>query len=217
MSLICIAPDIHCPLFKTVCRKKGNEKWRGKACIAHRTDRPTKFSSWRQAHRRRSSRLWLRRFVVCTASLNVGVGTHPASSMAGAAHLTGGNTQPPKKVGLYDPAFERDACGIGFIADLKRRPTRSTVVVSCSARPTFPLLPLRSPRRGRGCSRTPARRRPGPCTKLLPKALSAPPARAALAATCARTAGPQCVSQAAALTQVWPALRDPSSGCPHHA
>jgi hypothetical protein len=31
--------------------------------------------------------------------------------MAGAAHLTGGNTQPPKKVGLYDPAFERDACG----------------------------------------------------------------------------------------------------------
>jgi hypothetical protein len=107
MSLICIAPDIHCPLFKTVCRKKGNEKWRGKACIAHRTDRPTKFSSWRQAHRRRSSRLWLRRFVVCTASLNAGVGTHPASSMAGAAHLTGGNTQPPKKVG----PFERDACG----------------------------------------------------------------------------------------------------------
>jgi hypothetical protein len=61
----------------------------------------------------------------------------------------------------------------------------------CSARPTFPLLPLRSPRRGRGCSRTPARPRRGPCTKLLPKALSAPPARAALAATCARTAGPQ--------------------------
>ncbi len=42
---------------------------------------------------------------------------------------------PPKAVGLYDPAYEKDACGIGFIADLKRRATRETVVVSarCSS------------------------------------------------------------------------------------
>ncbi len=25
----------------------------------------------------------------------------------------------PKKQGLYDPAFEHDACGVGFIVDLK--------------------------------------------------------------------------------------------------
>ena len=42
-------------------------------------------------------------------------------------------TGPPKAVGLYDPAYEKDACGIGFIADLKRRPTRDTVVVRCLA------------------------------------------------------------------------------------
>ena len=45
------------------------------------------------------------------------------------AHLTAGVTTAPKKVGLYDPANEKDACGIGFIADLTRTPTRSTVVV----------------------------------------------------------------------------------------
>jgi hypothetical protein len=45
------------------------------------------------------------------------------------AHLTRGLTQTPKAVGLYDPAFEHDACGIGFIADLKKNATRETVVV----------------------------------------------------------------------------------------
>lgn len=163
---------------KTNCQKKGKEKWRGKACISHRTDRPTKFSSWRQAHRRRSSRLWLRRFVVCTASLNARVGTHPASSMAGAAHLTGGITQPPKKVGLYDPAFERDACGIGFIADLKRRPTRSTVVVS-ALRAQLSRCSRCGPRAAGGAA--PARPRarvagpaPSYCQKRFPRRRRAP-------------------------------------------
>lgn len=50
-------------------------------------------------------------------------------------------TGPPKKVGLYDPAYEKDACGIGFIADLKRRATRSTVVVSHTLTLTFPRRP----------------------------------------------------------------------------
>ncbi len=28
---------------------------------------------------------------------------------------------PPPKQGLYDPAFERDACGVGFVVDIKGR------------------------------------------------------------------------------------------------
>lgn len=58
-------------------------------------------------------------------------------AMSADAHLTAGVTTAPKKVGLYDPANEKDACGIGFIADLTRTPTRSTVVVRA------PLLPRR--------------------------------------------------------------------------
>ena len=33
----------------------------------------------------------------------------------------------PLKRGLYDPAFERDSCGVGFICDIKGRPGRSIV------------------------------------------------------------------------------------------
>ena len=58
--------------------------------------------------------------------------------MSADAHLTAGVTTAPKKVGLYDPANEKDACGIGFIADLTRTPTRSTVVVRA---PLLPPLP----------------------------------------------------------------------------
>jgi glutamate synthase domain-containing protein 1 len=28
---------------------------------------------------------------------------------------------PPAKQGLYDPAFEHDACGVGFVVDIKGR------------------------------------------------------------------------------------------------
>ena len=59
------------------------------------------------------------------------------------AHLTAGVTTAPKKVGLYDPANEKDACGIGFIADLTRTPTRSTVVVRAPSAPA--PLPQRPP------------------------------------------------------------------------
>src|ERR1700760_4475513 len=34
---------------------------------------------------------------------------------------------PPVAEGLYHPAFERDACGVGFIADLHNRKTHATV------------------------------------------------------------------------------------------
>ena len=33
----------------------------------------------------------------------------------------------PAKQGLYDPAFERDACGLGFVATLEKHPSREVV------------------------------------------------------------------------------------------
>ena len=30
-------------------------------------------------------------------------------------------TTRPEKQGLYDPAFEHDACGVGFVVDIKGR------------------------------------------------------------------------------------------------
>ncbi len=35
--------------------------------------------------------------------------------------------QPPRPQGLYDPAHEHDACGVGFIAHLKNRPSHAIV------------------------------------------------------------------------------------------
>ncbi len=37
------------------------------------------------------------------------------------------NTQPPKAVGLYDPDFEHDACGVGMVARLDNQPTHEVV------------------------------------------------------------------------------------------
>ncbi len=37
---------------------------------------------------------------------------------------------PPRR-GLYDPALERDACGLGFVADLRRPATHDVVVKGC--------------------------------------------------------------------------------------
>ena len=34
---------------------------------------------------------------------------------------------PPPKQGLYDPAYEKDSCGVGFICDIKGRPSRGIV------------------------------------------------------------------------------------------
>lgn len=33
----------------------------------------------------------------------------------------------PEKQGLYDPALEKDACGVGFIADMTGKPSHDTV------------------------------------------------------------------------------------------
>lgn len=32
-----------------------------------------------------------------------------------------------KKQGLYDPSFEHDACGVGFVANINGRPTRQII------------------------------------------------------------------------------------------
>ena len=37
------------------------------------------------------------------------------------------NAKRPEAVGLYDPTFEHDACGVGAVADLSGRPTHATV------------------------------------------------------------------------------------------
>src|ERR671936_3070167 len=34
---------------------------------------------------------------------------------------------PPPGQGLYDPSREHDACGVGFVADLKGRPSHKTI------------------------------------------------------------------------------------------
>jgi len=39
----------------------------------------------------------------------------------------------PEKQGLYDPQFERDSCGVGFVVDMKGRPSHRIVDLAISA------------------------------------------------------------------------------------
>jgi glutamate synthase domain-containing protein 2/glutamate synthase domain-containing protein 1/glutamate synthase domain-containing protein 3 len=41
--------------------------------------------------------------------------------------------QPPKAVGLYDPRFEHDACGVGMVARLDNRPTHEVIAQAIGA------------------------------------------------------------------------------------
>jgi glutamate synthase domain-containing protein 2/glutamate synthase domain-containing protein 1/glutamate synthase domain-containing protein 3 len=41
--------------------------------------------------------------------------------------MTEHTKQPPKAVGLYDPLFEHDACGVGMVARLDNRPTHEVI------------------------------------------------------------------------------------------
>jgi glutamate synthase (NADPH/NADH) large chain/glutamate synthase (ferredoxin) len=43
------------------------------------------------------------------------------------------NMQPPKAVGLYDPRFEHDACGVGMVARLDNQPTHEVVARALTA------------------------------------------------------------------------------------
>ena len=36
-------------------------------------------------------------------------------------------TKPPGPQGLYDPRYEHDACGVGFVADIKGRKSHTIV------------------------------------------------------------------------------------------
>ena len=60
----------------------------------------------------------------------------------------------PERQGLFDPAFERDACGVGFIADMKGRKSHK-IVADALADPGE----SRAPRRGRRRSAVRRRRR----------------------------------------------------------
>jgi glutamate synthase domain-containing protein 2/glutamate synthase domain-containing protein 1/glutamate synthase domain-containing protein 3 len=41
--------------------------------------------------------------------------------------------QPPTAVGLYDPRFEHDACGVGMVARLDKKPTHEVVAMAITA------------------------------------------------------------------------------------
>ncbi len=47
--------------------------------------------------------------------------------------MTDHTTQPPKAVGLYDPRFEHDACGVGMVARLDNRPTHEVIAQAIEA------------------------------------------------------------------------------------
>ncbi len=49
------------------------------------------------------------------------------NSAAAAGRARGGHPCEPGKQGLYDPAFERDACGVAFVADLQGRASHGIV------------------------------------------------------------------------------------------
>ncbi len=36
--------------------------------------------------------------------------------------------RPPAKEGLYDPAMERDACGVGFVVNIDAVPSKDILV-----------------------------------------------------------------------------------------
>jgi glutamate synthase domain-containing protein 2/glutamate synthase domain-containing protein 1/glutamate synthase domain-containing protein 3 len=47
--------------------------------------------------------------------------------------MTTHTMQPPKAVGLYDPSFEHDACGVGMVARLDNRPTHEVIAKALTA------------------------------------------------------------------------------------
>jgi glutamate synthase domain-containing protein 2/glutamate synthase domain-containing protein 1/glutamate synthase domain-containing protein 3 len=47
--------------------------------------------------------------------------------------MTSHTQQPPRAVGLYDPRFEHDACGVGMVARLDNEPTHEVIMRSITA------------------------------------------------------------------------------------
>ena len=52
----------------------------------------------------------------------------------------------PKKQGLYDPQYEKDSCGIGFVVNIKGQPSHEIVQQGTGA----PRAAIRGPVTGRG-------------------------------------------------------------------
>ncbi|KAL6610621.1 hypothetical protein ACP70R_040590 [Stipagrostis hirtigluma subsp. patula] len=52
---------------------------------------------------------------------------HAAAAAVAAAEVRSMSKIPESSIGLYDPSFERDSCGVGFIAELSAQPSRKTV------------------------------------------------------------------------------------------
>ena len=57
-------------------------------------------------------------------------GREPARHPGYAAPFVGSTADPgtPPAAGLYDPALDKDSCGVGFIADIKGRKSHQIVV-----------------------------------------------------------------------------------------
>src|SRR5204863_2054047 len=51
----------------------------------------------------------------------------------GSTRMTSHTKQPPQAVGLYDPRYEHDACGVGMVARLDNEPTHDVIARSISA------------------------------------------------------------------------------------
>src|ERR1700722_10260650 len=51
----------------------------------------------------------------------------------GSTVMTDHTKQPPRAVGLYDPRFEHDACGVGMVARLDNEPTHEVVTLAIGA------------------------------------------------------------------------------------
>src|SRR5271168_3837569 len=51
----------------------------------------------------------------------------------GSTSMNSHNKQPPKAVGLYDPRFEHDACGVGMVARLDNQPTHEVICKAITA------------------------------------------------------------------------------------
>src|SRR3954452_9328725 len=41
--------------------------------------------------------------------------------------MTSPDIDPPQRIGLYDPAFEHDACGVGFVVDIAGRRSHAVI------------------------------------------------------------------------------------------
>jgi hypothetical protein len=64
-----------------------------------------------------------------TAKRDEGQGQRPLHSGAGEALVFRNGADPgvPEARGLYDPALDKDSCGVGFIADIKGRKSHKIV------------------------------------------------------------------------------------------